>query len=275
MEKLKILVPTDFSDCADNALDYALELARALDGEITLLNSLIHIDSGFLGEKDRAEINVARHNKAKRKLLEARKKISATLPENTGKTYLLQGPAEQVIEEVVKTEEPDFIVMGTEGASGLKAFLIGSFTASVIDMGLCPVIAVPAHSTFQGINSIFCATELHESEYPSIDTLIDLAAKLNAGITFMNIDSQEEKQAPRLEKLKSHIAGKSISTSFLMSNSTEVIDTLDLYIEKVNPDLVVTLGKKRDFFDRLLGKQVSRHISLNTHRPFLSFPKSQ
>lgn len=274
MEKLKILVPTDFSDCAENALNYAIELAKALDGEIVLLNSLIHIDSGFLSEKDRAEINLARHNKAKSQLLEARKKVSAAMPDNTGKTFLLQGPAEDTVEEVVEAEDADLIVMGTEGASGLKAFLIGSFTASVVDMGLCPVIAVPAHSTFQGINSIFCATDLHESEYKSIDKLLDLAAKLNAGISFMNINSQEDKQTARLEKLKAHIQGKSISTNFLMSNSTEVIDTIDLYIEKVNPDLVVTLGKKRDFFDRLFGKQVSRHISLNTHVPFLSFPKS-
>lgn len=136
-----ILVPTDFSDNAEHALDYAVALAAKLGAKIHLLNVVALpmygaesgisvtasvIDSildGNQGELDR--LATARAGKVA-----------------FGPTLLRTGDARTVIDATVIEVGADLIVMGTHGRSGLTRLLIGSVAESVVRSSTCPVLLV-------------------------------------------------------------------------------------------------------------------------------------
>lgn len=132
-----LLVPTDFSEDADRAVDYAAALARQLQASITLMTST------YVG--DTPEVHLAYIEKAreenKERLEAARLRVeqagvaAAALP--------AYGPPAERIVEMAKRERVDLIVMGTHGRTGLRHLLIGSVAERVVRLAPCPVLVVP------------------------------------------------------------------------------------------------------------------------------------
>ncbi len=142
-----ILVPTDLSEGAEEALDYACELATMFGAKLHLVNV---IGSPALGVP---ELGVALtstvidqiihdNQQALDKLAET-KKCSA----NIGEVLLRTGDARDVINQAAKEVHADLIVMGTHGRRGVSRALLGSVTESVVRTAPCPVLTVRAHTT--------------------------------------------------------------------------------------------------------------------------------
>jgi len=142
-----ILVPTDFSEYADQALDYAVGLATPFDATIHLVHSI------SIGMAGLPEIGVAygammmeSSTKEAQDALDARvlryRDRAAIAP-----VRIEIGDAREVIDRVAKAIGADLIVMGTHGRRGLKRMLLGSVAESVVRTAPCPVLTVrPKHS---------------------------------------------------------------------------------------------------------------------------------
>src|SRR5580765_2352035 len=121
-----ILVPTDFSEGAKAALDYAIGLAAKLDAKITLLNVVAVPMIGV------PEVGVAYTADVLKSLLEGNQKLLDKLvADNAGKvafapTLLETGDARAQIEAAAIKLGADLIVMGTHGRRGVKRMLLGS-----------------------------------------------------------------------------------------------------------------------------------------------------
>ncbi len=138
-----ILVPTDFSANAEEALDYAVALAGKLDARVYVLNviamQMFGAEYGVAVTQAMVE-DVTRGNQAALdKLIAARTGRSAF-----GPAQLEYGDARAVIEAVARKLGADLIVMGTHGRRGLKRLLLGSVAESVIRTAPCPVLLVRA-----------------------------------------------------------------------------------------------------------------------------------
>ena len=137
-----ILVPTDLSDGAEEALDYALELAAALGAQVHLLNvvgipSLGVPELGLAMASVTIDTVVVENQKAIDELA-ARKRTSAPI----GQAILRTGDAKDTILQVAKELGADLIVMGTHGRRGLKRALLGSIAELVVRTAACPVLTV-------------------------------------------------------------------------------------------------------------------------------------
>jgi nucleotide-binding universal stress UspA family protein len=139
----RILVPTDFSEPADAALTYAIDLAANLGATV----SLVHVfDDPFAGggvytgeyvpmpAEMRAEIVAD----LRRRLADAVSKRghSELNPE------LLIGPTARTIVDGARERNVDLIVMGTHGRGGLAHLLLGSVAERVVRSAACPVLIV-------------------------------------------------------------------------------------------------------------------------------------
>src|SRR6187431_2558633 len=116
MEKLKILVPTDFSECATNALNFALKLANRLNAKLIILHSIIYNDRAFINSKSKERENTELYNSAKENLdktLQYARNINNTL---SIKEVLDGGTPGSSLEVILHDEHIDYVVMGTEGA---------------------------------------------------------------------------------------------------------------------------------------------------------------
>ena len=138
----KILVPTDFSECADNALAYAVSLAARLDATIHLIHA-ITISVGSFPEIGVAQAAWAIETSTKnaQESIDGRAAIYRDrVP--FGPSVIDVGDARDVIDGNAATIGADLIVMGTHGRRGLRRMLLGSVAESVVRSAPCPVLTV-------------------------------------------------------------------------------------------------------------------------------------
>jgi nucleotide-binding universal stress UspA family protein len=142
-----ILVPTDLSEGAEEALDYACELAARLDATVHLLHvigvpALGVPELGVAITSSVVDSLIQDNQVALDKLADSRR-----MHVKIGEVILRTGDARDTIDQAAKDVGADLIVMGTHGRRGVSRALLGSVTEAVIRTAPCPVLAVRAHTT--------------------------------------------------------------------------------------------------------------------------------
>jgi universal stress protein A len=139
MDAKKILVPTDFSDCSAEALEYATALARESGGTLLIVHAAEPLVP-FGGDEMYYGLLEADYHEIQRLLNE----LQPTDPAVTFQRRLLRGNTEAAkkIVNYAKAENVDLIVMGTHGRTGLKRLLLGSVAEAVVRHAPCPVTLV-------------------------------------------------------------------------------------------------------------------------------------
>ena len=135
-----ILVPTDFSEYADYALDYAIELAKTFQARLTLLH-VLYLSPLTVGEVPPSVFNQTLHDMG----TWARQQMQTTLErvKQTGiqsESVIVEGTPFQAIIETAESRDVDLIVMGTHGRTGLTHVLIGSVAEKVVRLAPCAVL---------------------------------------------------------------------------------------------------------------------------------------
>jgi nucleotide-binding universal stress UspA family protein len=139
----KILVPTDFSDCARRAEETATVLARGLGAELILLHVSVEIplyNEGMRGLVEPRQVYAAQRAWAENTLAARAAEIRGTGVSTHG--VMRSGVA---VDEILRlaTDEPcDLIVIGTHGRGGLSRFFLGSVADRVVRLAPCPVMTV-------------------------------------------------------------------------------------------------------------------------------------
>jgi nucleotide-binding universal stress UspA family protein len=136
------LVPIDFSTNAEQALDYAIRLARTLDARLTVLHVIQPVPMAGV------DMGVARPEAYLREVEEA---VQRNMEEALGRVaaagltaerVVLYGVPFQEIVEAAKARQADLIVMGTHGHTGLMYVLLGSVAEKVVRLAPCSVLVV-------------------------------------------------------------------------------------------------------------------------------------
>jgi nucleotide-binding universal stress UspA family protein len=142
-----ILVPTDLSEGAEEALDYACELARKFGAKIHLLNVIgipaLGVPELGIALTSTVMDSIVRDNRSALERLVEAKRGQAPF----GDILLRTGDARDVINHTATELGADLIVMGTHGRRGVARALLGSVTETVVRTAPCPVLTVRAHST--------------------------------------------------------------------------------------------------------------------------------
>ena len=136
----KLLVPTDFSDCSQKAVEYALSLARAFQAEVFLLHVMEPPAYGLDFSLTHPGVPV----EVKQKLAETIKQSVEKMKKlgiNAEGYFVIGVPYVEII-KAAKKHEADLIVMGTHGRTGLAHFWLGSTAERVIERADCPVLTV-------------------------------------------------------------------------------------------------------------------------------------
>jgi nucleotide-binding universal stress UspA family protein len=138
----QILVPIDFTETSERALDYAVELAQKLGARITIMHAYELPIYGFPDGALVASVDVAtRISAASQEGLQAaldkRKDCGVEL-----RAILRDGPPADEIATVAEETGADLVVLGTHGRRGLRRAIMGSVAEEVIRACQCPVLTV-------------------------------------------------------------------------------------------------------------------------------------
>ncbi len=143
-----ILVPTDFSDPSNNALNYAKEMARSSEAVLHLMHvvepTVYPADWGY-SQVGFIDIEHELSSAADKELEKNCKELLAE-----GFTVVKSVCSGRASDEIIKyatDNQIDLISIATHGRSGIEHFLFGSTTERVLRKAPCPVLAVriPPH----------------------------------------------------------------------------------------------------------------------------------
>jgi nucleotide-binding universal stress UspA family protein len=142
-----ILVPSDFSDCSEEALHYALELARRFDANLHLL----HVVQDPVTQPWAAEgFSVPLFEVVDQWQKQAEERLRASVPEadraRTTVVSVVATPYAEIL-DYASAHQVDLIVMGTHGRGGVSHMLLGSIAERIVRRAPCPVLTVrrPQH----------------------------------------------------------------------------------------------------------------------------------
>ena len=270
----KILVPTDFSDQAENALKVAAQLAKTHNAEIYLL----HILEIPLHEVDAMSSHSALPE-AVYFMKMAHKKFENLLNQDYLKDLTVHEAVDfhEIFKGVFHTCEKhdiDLIVMGSNGVSGLKEMLIGSNTEKIVRTSETPVLVIKKeHETFNVNNYVFASDFKGESK-ETYKKAIEFAEILGAKLHLLTVNT------PNIFITTEHANArmKDFANSSDFSNYTMNIYN-DLTIEKgimnfsqsINADLIGMSTHGRQGISHFFNGSISEDLVNHAKRPVVTF----
>jgi nucleotide-binding universal stress UspA family protein len=270
-----ILVPTDFSETANNALNYAIELAKKENSKLILLH-IFHIEPTVsyidipLPDSDTNSLEEKWLNKLR--TLETKVKHASDKLQTE-----LVARLDLAVDGIVKEAEEknvDLIVMGTTGVSGLKEIFLGSNAARVIERAHCPVIAVPAEASYQHLKKITYASNYREIDIEAIQKLIEIAEPFHAQVNVLHIYEDEEAKArEEMQRFIREADQKIVYTniSYELLGGEDVERKLEEYLKSQAADLLVLSTHQRDLRDKLFGRSIAQKLVYHSTVPVMAF----
>jgi nucleotide-binding universal stress UspA family protein len=275
----KILFPTDFSEAAEKAFLYALELTQKLNAELTLL----HVYE--LPELGRALQNTTRevYELMEMESLEAFKKSVEKLREFSSdngygdvdfKQVMTEGEAVYSITGIAKEEAIDYIVMGTKGATGLREVFLGSVASGVIDNANCNVISVPQETDYKDkLDRIAYLTNYTEKEIKSFNTIAKFAKHFEARINCIHFDEDGEKMSTeQMDKWKAKLDTQNVEVIYNIISGSNFEETLADFYTTNGIDIVAIQPRKRNFFVKIFSRGVSKKLAHHIEIPLFTLP---
>ena len=271
-----ILVPTDFSDNADNALYYAIELAKKENDKIILLHAY-HIDYSNPAvplDFTREEVNRAAED-SNNQLREASLKIAYAGKIAYECLSVEDSPLEAIL-NTIQIKNVDLVIMGTKGQTDFLGAIFGSVAAKVIEKSTCPVIAVPAEATFKDIKKITYATAYNYSDVYALKKVVEIAKLFNAQVEILHVTDKANSQIFEKDLMKTFMDDVNHkiqynNMSFQIYEGDNVEDALEEYIDNDSTNILVMSTHQRGFFDKLFGKSVTKHMAYHSEVPLMAF----
>ena len=267
-----ILVPTDFSAIATNALHYAIEMANTIKANLMLL----HVYQVPVSYTDAPIVMVSvdelRHAAEKRmeQLKEMVRKI--VLPEQKIYTETRLGNITDELESICEKIKPFAVVMGTKGASAFERVVFGSNTLSAIRHLHIPVICVPPGKTFgKGIKKIGFACDCKEVVATTPTRIIrDLVKNFDAELHVLNVntDGKREEEKPEQTVLLETLLSD-LHPEYHFLEHTDIEDAINEFAEKNNLDLVISIPKQHKLVEKIFRKSSTRQLVYESHVPVI------
>jgi nucleotide-binding universal stress UspA family protein len=273
-----ILVPTDFSPNANKALDFAVGIAKAASAKIIIIHACDLLDITF---KDQVKIKedynqqIIDESTAKLKLLEESIEEAEQL---VVETQLYKGLATDTILFAAKERRPDLVIMGTLGNSGVKEKIFGSKTSAVIGKIDVPVLAVPLLSEWNKPAVILLAVNHFDQDIAITKPLFDLAGLFNARVRVVlftdKLSSDYSLQEQELSNYEAQLNSryKNISIYGKHLEGYKFAEAIENYIDEEDIDILAMMTYKRNFWESLFNRSLTRKMSYHTRVPLLVLP---
>jgi nucleotide-binding universal stress UspA family protein len=264
-----ILVPTDFSDNAKNALDYAAQLAKRLNASVVLLHA--YMLPTPVSEVPYVMLNAEEMQKENERIArDAVDKIKATYGIDATSIVRLGFPTDE-IDAVIEDQPIDLIVMGMKGKGALEK-MMGSTTTSAIKKIKKPILVVPEHAVYNDIKQITYATDFsYTVGFHVYDLLLELIKTFNAKLHIVHVQKKAEEQTVTGSTGMTQLdpAFKAIPYEFHIVTDSAVKHGIESYLQEHRTDLLVMVTHGHSFLERLFGKSHTKAMVYDTHVPLL------
>lgn len=266
-----ILFPTDFSQCASNAMTHALELASRQGAELIVLHVVFpnegvdnNVYNAFWTDDYLAQREKGLKDWIRRKQRKPEFKNVKVIP----MTQI--GFPVASISELAETNKVDLIVMGTTGATGMRDVLLGSVAAGVMGKSPTPVLVVPKKSTYTPMRNVVMATDMNMRISDASKEMLHKWLKLNKSQLHMVhiIDKPGEHPDKNREQVLIEKLGLT-PKDFHYLHDRDVPQAISNFMESLDAQALVSVARDHSLLHRLFFDSVTRKLAHRVRTPML------
>lgn len=277
-----VLLLTDFSDNAWNAIFAALKMHEHITCNFYLLNTYEPSFANILGDKSKERLGVIYESLAKNSSIELDKilqylEVNHNNKNHTFEKLSISDDIVTAVNEICTEKDIDLIVMGTKGATGAKEIFMGSNTVELIKkVNHCPIFAVPSKHDFKDMDTILFPTEFTRpyTKY-ELKPLIELATVWNSEILICYV-AQEftllEEQVTNKEVLTKRL-GKVAHSFHDVELQATVADSISSFAKDTMADIIVMINYEHTFIEKLTREAVVKKVGFHSKIPLLVLPQ--
>lgn len=271
-----ILLPTDFSENAWNAIVFALNMFKDQVCTFYILHTYtpaFYRMDYLIGGPSFSAIPDVGVEKALAGLENTKADIERDFPndKHSFKTLSAFSMLTDEINEISEKKKIDMVIMGTKGATGAKEIFMGTNAVYVIRKALVPVLVVPEGVQSKEIKKILFATD-YWSKYKEeeFSVLTDLAKMYGAEITVLHVKEEydlSEEQLDNKDLLDENL--RDIAHAFDELKGGLMPDAIMNYIAEDGFDLLIMMNRRHSLLAELLWPQNVERIGFQVKIPFL------
>lgn len=276
-----ILLPTDYSEHANNAFIYALHLANKFGVNLYVLFSYAPpvLSAAHAGQPDLVSSVYQEIENSRRAYSSSKNNELIALAKNNGINtdnlhFLFEtGTVLSSVKNVIQDEDISLIVMGVYGDSAFKNEFMGSNTSSVIRNVKLPVLAIPLEAKYHPIGNIGFTTIFKDKDFPALQQIIEISELVNAKVYCIHVKNEASDPAEILiqsENWTKSFKEKDLEFVFLeKENSVE--ETINRFLMDKGIDVVAIVRRNRSFFERLTSSSLSNTLTFHAEIPIFVF----
>lgn len=277
----RILVPTDFSPTANNAFQFALAIAECYGASIELLHVILPelapmdfpAPSGTLMQRqtEAAEEAIqAFHDYGIAQAL--RHETIKEEPMALGSMIEIGTPGD-VIRYVSARENIDLVILGARGQHSVVDKLLGSVSTATLNQVNLPVMIIPEHAVFSGLDKVLIAADLTEEAPYQVLEIGQLLAPFAPTYKVVHFNIETQPSSITLEEFQSLFAAPTqdmpISYHLEDINENEFSDRLNDLIGQEDNNLLVMHSPQRNWWERIFHHSLTKEMAWQTKIPLL------
>lgn len=272
----KIVVPTDFSENAFNALRYTVELFKYETSEIYLLHAYaeeVYAEETSFNQDSLSTLKkkIEEHTTGKLNEIEGRIKEFSPNPRHQFKIRSSFALLVDGVNDLVEMEKADIVVMGTRGKSNYSNLTFGSNTLQVMKYVQCPVLCIPQNYRIHSPEKIIFPTDyLLPYQKRELKLVAEIARRFSSEIHMLYF-SEFPPKALRQEINQASLkeAFNKIRLSFHTRNAATKEEAIEEAIREFTPDLLIMVNSRQTYLESILVPSTVDKVGLHPKIPFL------
>jgi nucleotide-binding universal stress UspA family protein len=268
-----LLMATDFSTEANNAMHYAAAVAQKAGAELILFH-LYTISVHTVNA--RLPPSAIQHS------MEIAQKQLDQLSEQVAQQYAIKvkplwamGGFYEEIKRTIDEYNCDIVVMGMPEKS-FEQDLLGNTTTSALNKLHVPVLAIPLQAQFSGIRKMVFATDREKGFHAQVLEKVRETAKIfDAEVTVFHVDKEIEAltEQTTLDQDPSLASGlEGVQYTYKNVQSKWVIEAIQEEVKAQQADLLIMVPYRYGFWSALVHRSKTRAMASRSDVPLLSIP---
>lgn len=273
----KILIPIDFSESANTALEHAAKLCTKYKASMHLLHILPGSYINVLPNLTATNPFFDNSKELKEKVVNELDNIGKKFKEEHNIDYEIEvkgGTISKSITRAAHEANADMIVMGTHGASGFEEFFLGSNAFRVVTSAIVPILTVQKHIGSSDYKNIVLPIDSSKYTRDKVSIARAMAEAYDATIHILGLITEEHEEEKgkfdlKIKQVEEYLDEKEVKHVKKLINGTDIAEMTNVYATVVEADLVIVMTEQEAATGLLMGPYAQRMVN-HSKIPILS-----
>ena len=267
----KVLLPTDFSENSKNAINWAMQFYKNEKVTFVLIHSYFSPQSGSSAV---VSINEILRKQAVEDLAKYKNELESKFNNNLHEiiTKEVYGDVLHAVKSLTEELKDVVVVVGAKGMGAVEEIFIGSNTSAVVKEADAPIFVIPQNVVFKPVQKLALAVDFQENINQNVlQPLKEILNKTNAVLKVFYVENEDGKVSNEQEtKITEYLnAQLNQNTEIIHINDEDPLAGVQKFVHSHNIDSLVTINRKKGFFENLFHKSFSKQVALHTDTPLL------